>query len=350
MTLSRYSRDLWARWTHWEFWPSWLFNLPVLLIWLYYGLRSGNLFFFTRANPVIETGGLLGESKINIYQHLPAGVYPNTVFIPAEVRQAEEIRDLVNQQNIQWPAIAKPNMGERGFLVLKCADESTMIQHLLDHPGVDFLVQDFVAWKEEYSIMYHRFPNTQTGQITSLCLKGFLTVTGDGKRTVADLMTDHPRASFQQDRMTREQPALLASIPEEGEELLLEPIGNHCRGTTFLNANHRITPALTATFDRISLGASGLFYGRFDLRTRTLADLEKGRHYSILEYNGVASEPAHIYHPGRPLWKAYRDIFAHWGILYRVCQEQKRQGVPAETAGQVLQQLRDWWQYKQSRS
>ncbi len=350
MTLSRYIRDQWIRWTHWEFWPSWLFNFPVILIWLYYGLRSGNLFFFTRANPVIETGGLLGESKINIYHHLPAGVYPNTVFIPGTMRQEEEIRDLVNGKGIQWPAIAKPNMGERGFLVLKCPDEATMIRHIQHHPGVDFLVQDFVAWEEEYSIMYHRLPNVQTGQVTSLCRKGFLSVTGNGQRTVSELMADDPRASFQHDRLAREQPELLASIPGKNEKQLLEPIGNHCRGTTFLDDNHLITPALTATIDQISLGTTGLYYGRFDLRTRSLADLEKGTHFSILEYNGVASEPAHIYHPGHSLWKAYRDIFAHWGMLFRVCQEQKKLGVPTESARQVLQQLWDWWRYKKLRS
>ncbi len=344
--MSRYIRDQVVRWTQWEFWPSWLFNIPVVLIWLYYGLRAGNLFFFTRANPVIETGGLLGESKINIYQHLPQGVYPNTVFIPGETRREEEIRDLVHEGKIQWPAIAKPNMGERGFLVLKCADEAAMVQHLQAHPGVDFLVQDFVAWEEEYSIMYHRLPHVQTGQITSICRKGFLSVTGDGRRTVAELMADYPRASFQHQRLYREQPDLLASIPGKDEVQLLEPIGNHCRGTTFLDASHLITPELTAAFDRISLGCRGLFYGRFDLRTRSLADLADGTHFSILEYNGVASEPAHIYHPGRPLWKAYRDIFRHWGYLYRVCQEQQRRGVPAESARQVLQQFRDWKRYK----
>lgn len=333
---------MWVKWTRWEFWPSWFFNIPVLFIALYYGLRSGNLLFFTRANPVIETGGLLGESKINIYAHLPAGTYPTTVFVPAGIRQPDLIRAQLFEANIGWPCIAKPNMGERGFLVRKCANEASLLEFLANHPAVDFLVQDFVTWEEEYSVMYHRFPDADRGCITSLCAKGFLSVTGDGQRTVRELMMDDPRASFQLDRLGMEQPDLLRSRPSAGQQLLLEPIGNHCRGTTFFNANGRITPALTATFDRISRQSTGLFYGRFDLKCRSLADLENGEHFAIMEYNGVGAEPAHIYHPGRPLWKAYRDMAAHWHILYRLCREQKRLGVPAETIRQFWQQIQVW--------
>lgn len=350
MTWSRRLRDQWVKWTHWEFWPSWLFNIPVVLIWLFYGIRSRNLFFFTRANPVIETGGLLGESKINIYQHLPSGVYPLTVFIPGKQREPLTILDEVSASGIHWPAIVKPNMGERGFLVRKCADPEVMLSHILAHPGVDFLVQDFVAWEEEYSVMYHRFPDAEAGAITSLCQKGFLHASGDGTSTMEALIMKDPRASFQLERLRVEQPDLLSQIPDAGQKVLIEPIGNHCKGTTFLNANEHITPRLTAVFDQISRDSTGLFYGRFDLRCRSLSDLENGEHYSILEYNGVASEPAHIYHPGRPLWKAYRDIARHWGILYRLCLVQKKRGVPAESARDVLRQLRDWWTYKDGRS
>lgn len=350
MILSRRLRDQWVKWTHWEFWPSWLFNGPVALIWLYYGIRSRNLFFFTRANPVIETGGLLGESKINIYQHLPSGVYPLTVFIPGKQRHPPTILDDVSVSGMQWPAIVKPNMGERGFLVRKCAEQEEMLDHIMAHPNVDFLVQEYVAWEEEYSVMYHRFPDAEAGAITSLCLKGFLHTTGDGKSTIEVLIMNDPRASFQLDRLRIEQPALLSRVPDSGQKVLIEPIGNHCKGTTFLDANHHITPRLTAVFDKISKGSKDLFYGRFDLRCRSFADLEKGECFSILEYNGVAAEPAHIYHPGRPLWKAYRDIARHWGILYRLCLVQKNRGVPAESARDVLRQFRDWWKYKELRS
>ena len=342
MSWSRSIRDFRVKWTRWEFWPAWFFNIPVLFIALYYGLRSGNLLFFTRANPVIETGGLLGESKINIYRHLPADVYPATIFIPAGQRQPDGIRRQLLTARIGWPCIAKPNMGERGFLVHNCANETALLEHLIAHPEIDFLVQDFVTWEEEYSVMYHRFPDAEQGQITSLCAKGFLSVTGDGQRTVRELMTDDPRASFQLDRLSLEQPELLRSRPGAGERVLLEPIGNHCRGTTFLNANDRITPALTSRFDEISHASTGLYYGRFDLKCRSLADLEKGQHFAIMEYNGVGAEPAHIYHPGRSLWKAYRDMAAHWDILYRLCREQKKRGVPAETIRQVWQQIQVW--------
>ena len=336
MITSTVWRDRWVRWTHWEFWPAWLFNIPVVLIALWYGLRSGHLLFFTRCNPVIETGGLFGESKSNIYAHLPAEVVPQTILILQGHRDMDQIRTRIREAGLTYPVIAKPDVGERGYLVQPCPDEAALLAWLGAHPGVDFLVQEYVSYPEEYSVMYHRFPGADTGCITSLCAKRFLRVIGDGVQTVDVLMAVDPRASFQRRRLQQEQPELLGRVPSSGEEVLLEPVGNHCRGTAFLDANDRITPALTAVFDRISRASTGLYYGRFDLRCRNLNDLEQGVHFAILEYNGVAAEPAHIYQPGRSLGRAYRDMATHWGIIYRIAKAQRQRGVSTES-------WRDFW-------
>ena len=49
--------------SHFEFWPGWLFYLPVVLQWIWLGLRYGDMSLPTAANPSIELGGLCGESK-----------------------------------------------------------------------------------------------------------------------------------------------------------------------------------------------------------------------------------------------------------------------------------------------
>ena len=49
-----------------EFWPDWAFYLPVVAHWLALGVRYGGFTLPTAANPTITTGGVCGESKIEI--------------------------------------------------------------------------------------------------------------------------------------------------------------------------------------------------------------------------------------------------------------------------------------------
>jgi phosphomannomutase len=58
-----------------------------------------------------------------------------------------------------------------------------------------------------------------------------------------------------------------------GENRLLEPIGNHCRGTKFVNANHLINNQLDEVFSKISEGFEGFYYGRFDMKVESIDDL-----------------------------------------------------------------------------
>ncbi|HKP30898.1 MAG TPA: alpha/beta fold hydrolase, partial [Gemmatimonadales bacterium] len=56
----------WRRLTRWEFWPLWAFYAPVLLYILWLCIRYRSVTAFTRANPAIPLGGLVGESKYAI--------------------------------------------------------------------------------------------------------------------------------------------------------------------------------------------------------------------------------------------------------------------------------------------
>jgi hypothetical protein len=69
------------------------------------------------------------------------------------------------------------------------------------------------------------------------------------------------------------------------------------------------------------------YFGRYDLRCASWDDLTKGS-VKILEVNGCGAEPAHIYQPGFPLWKAYKVLYTHWKNLYRISQQNRKRGVP----------------------
>ncbi len=46
-------------------------NIPTYFYWIYYAICARSLFFFSAANPAIETGGLFGESKEAIFDQIP---------------------------------------------------------------------------------------------------------------------------------------------------------------------------------------------------------------------------------------------------------------------------------------
>ena len=330
--------------SNWEYYPVYIANIPTVFFWLYFGIRSRSLFFFSAVNPVIETGGVMGESKINIYNRLPKHTIPNTKLIKKENKDIEHIMDVIKEAGIVFPLIAKPDIGERGFLVEKISSKQEL-QSYLDKITVDFLIQDFIAEPLEVSILYYRYPDANQGKITSVCIKKTLSVKGDGNSTVEELMQNFPRARFQLDRFRKNYPELLKTIPGNNEEVELEPIGNHCRGTTFLNGNEHIDDDLVKVFDEIALQMEGIHYGRFDMKCQSMKELKKGKAFSILEFNGIASEPAHIYDPTYSTWQAYKDIYAHWKIIYQLGKAQGERGVSGMTWSEAYSSIRDYRQY-----
>ena len=333
-----------VKWTNWEFYPMYIANIPTVLIWLYFAIRARSLFFFSAVNPAIETGGVLGESKINIYEHLPTNILPKTIFISQSERKIESILTKIKQVGIPLPFIVKPNVGERGFLVKKI-ETLNEFEKYFDNINVDFLIQEFVAYPLEISVLYHRMPDQLKGKITSICVKKNLSVVGDGTSTIEQLMQDYPRARFQLARFQKENPLLLKELPKAGQLVELEPIGNHCRGTTFSNGNHYINAQLEAVFDQIALQMKDIYYGRFDMKCESMEALYLAQSFKVLEFNGIASEPAHVYDPDYTVFQAYQDIFQHWNIIYKIYKVQRQKGVKSMTWSEAYTSIKDYRAY-----
>ena len=333
--------------TNWEYYPVYIANIPTVLFWLYFGIRARALFFFSSVNPVIKTGGVMGESKMNIFNRMPEYSFPKTIFIKKENVTTESILTMLLQKGIVFPLIAKPDVGERGFLVEKIENKNQLSDYL-EKITVDFIIQDFIDHPLEISVLYYRMPDSKKGTITSICIKKTLSVIGDGISNIDTLMRNYPRARFQLKRFQKDFPTLLLQIPKEGEEVELEPIGNHSRGTTFLNGNHHIDNQLIEVFDEISLEMKDIYYGRFDMKCESVELLREGKGFKVLEFNGIASEPAHIYDPEYSTLQAYRDIFNHWKIIYKISRVQRKKGVKPMTWNEAYTSLRDYFKYMKS--
>ena len=198
-------------------------------------------------------------------------------------------------------------------------DENALADYL-KNINAPFIIQELIDYPLELSVLHYRMPDAEKGKITSICIKKTLSVVGDGQSTVLELMQKMPRATLQLARFQSNYPERLTQIPAKGKEVELEPIANHSRGTTFLNGNHLHSEKLEKAFDKIAFQMDDIYYGRFDLKCQSIELLEEGKELNILEFNGVAGEPAHIYDPSFPVWKAYRDIYKHFKIIYKISE------------------------------
>jgi hypothetical protein len=323
---------------HWEFWPPQVANLPVYGFWLYYALRSRQLFFFSAANPAIETGGVLGESKKKILDQLPDSLKPATLLLPPAA-PLEAALEQMALAGIAFPVVAKPDVGERGRAVEKLEDAEALRAYLAQAPG-DTLVQTFVDYPEEYSILHCRLPGRDSGQITSVCQKIYLSVTGDGRSTLRELICAYPRARLQLEALKSRLRGRMEEVPAAGQRVELLPIGNHARGALFLDARHEQDEALTRVFDQISRQLQGIYLCRYDLKCSSMAALKRGEEFKILEINGVTGEPAHIYDPAYPPLRAYADLLRHWRAVYEVSREARRRGAACMSLAEALRACR----------
>ncbi len=311
----------------WEYWPAAVVYTPVILYHCFLAIRARSFFYFSAANPSIENGGLHGESKWKILQLIPQKYLPQSVLV-GENDDEQQIDALLESNQFVFPLIAKPDLGARGWNVERIHTREALLAYRKRMP-VDFILQDFVDYPVELSVFYFRYPGEVKGQISSITMKELLSITGDGISSLQQLVEQKPRAFLQKDVLRQEWAAQWNTVIPKGEKIELVPYGNHCRGAMFINYNDYIDPQLEAVFDEISLPIEGFYYGRFDLRCNSMAELKLGQNFKLLELNGVSAEPGHIYHPGYSFWQAQKDIFYHVRKIFTISvANHQKNGVP----------------------
>ncbi|MCM5663280.1 ATP-grasp domain-containing protein [Galbibacter mesophilus] len=317
----------WKRWrikmTSWEYWPMWVLYVPVVFQHFYLALKAKSLFFFLKVNPAIKEGFILSDEKYTSLKLVPEENRPKTILIE-KGKSLSDISDALKKNAIEFPIIVKPNIGFRGVLVKLC-------EKVDDLKGIDFnktsyIIQEYIDFPVEVGVFYYRFPNSLSGFIPSITLKEFLSITGDGISTFSELIEQKPRAFLQYDKLKNTFFDTWDKVIPKGEIIKLENIGNHNRGTKFINGNHIIDEALLKVFDELSFKMKGFYFGRFDIRTSSIADLKKGKNFKILEVNGVGAEATHIYDPNYRLLDAWRETLFLWRIAFNIAMENKQKG------------------------
>jgi hypothetical protein len=314
-----------AKWTNYEYWPWLVFFLPMVPVHLYYALKSRYFYYLTAANPGIDLGGLFGESKIEILNHFSDEYKPKTHLHHQGELPSTTIEE-IKKRGFEPPFILKPNIGERGDQVVK-TDSLSTIEQIIESKPLDYIIQEFIDYPLEFGVLYGRLPGADRGSVRSVVMKGFLTVTGDGSSTVEQLLLLNKRAWFQMERFKKEKSDLMNLVLTKGETKVIEHIGNHCKGTEFINANHLINENLNRVFDSISKQFEGFYYGRFDLKARSIEEFAEGKTIKIFELNGVTSEAGHIYDKNYSLFQAYRDVAREMGFVYQISKLNINSGI-----------------------
>lgn len=323
---------------NWEYWPWQIVYIPVFVYWLYFSIRSGSLLYFCGVNPSFRNGGMLGDSKFDILKRVPENYRPGTAY--AEYPSSpEDLMLLIDQVGFDFPVIVKPDVGERGFMVEKAYSMHEIVDYS-NRLGHSFMIQEYIDLPIEAGIFYYRLPDQDKGHISSVVIKQMLRVTGDGQHSLGELIKQNDRAFLHSDTLYCNYTSQWNTVLSEGEVLELVPIGNHCRGTTFLNGNHLINPEIEKSIDLLASHIDGFYYGRFDIRAKDFGALENGC-FKVLELNGANAEPAHIYHPGASFLAGQRALMHHWKIMFRISRlNQLTRKVPYPSLGQSIREYK----------
>lgn len=342
-----------------------MFYVPVTAWAACLAVRYGHPLAFTAVNPGIPNGGgTIGESKDTVLRALASSPHalahvlvPGGGSVPERVALARGWIE-ARPEPQRWPVVLKPDVGERGYGVRVARSARDLEPYFRACPS-DVLVQAYHPGPHECGVFWirRRLPGERRGGgdasggagfIYAVTRKTFPEVTGDGRRTLGELVLAHGRYRQQAGVFLRRLGVGAARVPGDGERVRLAEAGNHCQGTLFTDGMDLVTPALEEAIDRVARGFggsgdgadTGLFdLGRFDLRAESDDALRAGR-FGIIELNGALSEPTSLYDPGRSVGSAYRLLLGQWSHMYRLGAARRRRGHATMPLRAILAELR----------
>jgi membrane protein DedA with SNARE-associated domain len=257
--------------------PHGLFYLPLVASWIGFGLRHRSLTLPTAANPRHPTGGIWGDSNSDYLRDVAAperrwvadfvivrrSPGPATLYV-----DLERARQSLCTAGLPFPLIAKPDIGRHG--VRRIDDVPALREYLRQFPvGEKLILQRFVRYREQATVLYARLPGTQSGRILSL--------------------------TFRAD-------------------------GRCC------DARRHITPELEARLDAIARSMREFHYGRFALRFASPDELKRGENFFIVEISGIGGEAVDARDPLLPLIEIYRRCVDRQRIMFLIGEKNRARG------------------------
>jgi membrane protein DedA with SNARE-associated domain len=335
--------------------PNNILYIPVGLYYLFLSFRYRSLTLPSASNPNIETGGFMGESKGSVMNQVGKEQQPwiaefvslHRDGLPSET-DLENALALMRNKDLDFPVVAKPDIGWNGYGVRLIEDKNHLHQYISAFPHDEkIILQRPVPYDGEAGIFYVRIPGESNGKIYSITLRYFPFVTGDGKSTLRELISNDRRTKLRAGFYLgdkREHVGFadedLDHVPEEGELVRLSFIGSLRVGGLYRNASHLITPELSQRFDKIALSMPEFYFGRFDIRFESVDSLKKGEGFSVIEINGAGAEAIQAWDPNVPLFKLYREFFKSYKLLFKIGNLNRARGYNPMTLKEFIRAVR----------
>lgn len=321
--------------------PNNILYIPVAIRWFLLSIRYRSLTLPTISNPMIETGGFMGESKGDVMNQVGedqrSWIAEFVTFHRDGMDSSSEVRravSLMDEKGLSFPIVAKPDIGWNGYGVRLVEDSVHLNKYIASFPsGEKMLLQRPVHHDGEAGIFYVRLPGEENGHIYSITLRYFPFVVGDGTSTLRCLIQNDPRTKLRADFYLGEKSNHLGfgkedleHIPQAGELIRLAFIGSLRVGGLYRDATHLITPELTKRFDEIAKSMPEFYYGRFDVRFESTDMLKEGKGFTIIEINGAGAEAIQAWDPDVPLMDLYRAFFKAQSLLFKVAAINRKRG------------------------
>lgn len=330
---------------HWEFWPNIItYSIPGLYL-LFLAIKSKSFGFFSAANPSIMYGGLVNTSKFNIYQLIPEKYYPKTVLFKPNTSISHVLESLSNHA-LSFPLISKPDIGFQGIGVEILYSTSDLAKYC-ETTMCDFIIQPFIEYPNEVGIFYCRMPENTKGDITGIVGKEYPFIKGDGISTLQELIEKDKRLFHQKSLFKNILKTSEDQILRKGELFYLSKIGNHARGTKFIDMSYLINDKLLTQIDAICKEIPLFYYGRIDIKFANLNDLENGFNFYIIEVNGAMSLPTHMYDPNHSLFYAWKEMIKHFNYLYTISAQNHKKGYDFTSFEDFITMLKIYFQNSQ---
>jgi hypothetical protein len=310
---------------NWERLPFGVLYAPLSIYWIYYIIKSRFIWWFTPVNPTLEFGGFDGEGKQEMYEQLPNWSIPAWVFVKRD-SNFNEVLEQLTIKNLTYPIVAKPNKGMQGVLFRIIEREDQLKQYHKVIPD-DYIIQPFISYPIELSLFHVRYPNETKGRVTGFIMKEYMHVVGNGINTLLDLIQQHPKAKYRMDEMEHKHGKKFNELLPKDEVYYLSYAGNHNRGARFINLHHEIDDTLNQLANDISNYSKHFYYGRYDIKCKSIEALKQKKDFAILEFNGAGAEPNHIYDCNMSLKQAYKVIIEHWKYMYEIGTLNNKSGV-----------------------
>ena len=312
--------------------PKWLNLIPMVLQWTWLGIRYRSFTLPSSANPGITSGGMVGDGKLEYFAAMGATARAATATHIGVVNKpglvTDEVVASMAEAGLQFPIVAKPNLGWCGYGVRLLAAPGDLADYLQRFPRHEtFLLQRYLPDPGEAGLFYVRHPDDAHGRLIGILLRHYPNVVGNGVHTIAALMAADPRlrrASRGEMYECRYDPH---RIPALGEAVRLSTVASTRGGGCYLDGSDHATPALAARVDAIARDMGVFLVGRLDVRFQSLAALRRGE-FTIMEVNGAGSEAVHAWDPKYSIRDVYRIVFAKQRTLFHISDANRRRGHP----------------------